>query len=113
MENILLKHRKNNESESVLEENERHANIVTAIIMINFFFAQIIICILTLLNVLALEKNMAILFMAIGVIFLLIPSIICLRIKGKGYYTKHILFFLLITSLDFNSNISNSNNTCC
>ena len=99
MENILLKHKKNNESESALEENERHANIVTAIIMINFFFAQIIICILTLLDVLILEKNMAILFMAIGVIFLLIPSIICLKIKGKGYYTKHILLFLLTTSL--------------
>ena len=42
---------------------------------------------------------MAILFMAIGVIFLLIPSIVCLKIKGKGYYTKHILLFLLTTSL--------------
>ena len=99
MVNILLKHKKNNESDSVLEENERHANIVTAIIMINIFLTQIIICILTLLDVLFLDKNTTILFMVIGVVFLLIPSTICLKIKGKGYYTKHVLFFLLTTSL--------------
>ena len=81
--------------EDVLEENERHANVVVATTMLNFFIAQIIVSIMSLFGILEIEKKIVILSIIVGIFLLLIPSVICLALKGKGKYLKAILISML------------------
>ena len=91
IKNFISEYKKSLESEEVLVENERRANIVLAIAMLNCFIAQIIICVLSLIDVLDIDKNLAIIFMISGVILLLTPSITCLVLRGKKKWLKIVL----------------------
>lgn len=101
IKNFISEYKKSLESEEVLVENERRANIVLATAMLNGFIAQIIICVLSSIDVLDIDKNLAIIFLIIGVILLLIPSIACLVLRGKKKWLKIVLIssFTLVVAV--------------
>lgn len=88
-------------SEDLLKENEEHANIVTATTMFNIFGLAVIALILTYFNVFKIGMEIMDGILRNCVALLLIPSLICFFIKGKGKWIKHLLFisFILFLSL--------------
>ena len=96
--------------EDIFKENERHANMLTAIIMFNIFIVQTIVLVLNYTDVLEtglLDEGLNYVIVSFAVIGILLftTSIICFILKGKGKYLKHILFFVLIGSLALISSI--------
>ena len=83
-------------SEDILKENEEHANIVTASTMINIFWIFLITWILTFFNIFKIGISIMNIMMIRCVLLLVIPSIICYIIKGKGKWIKHLLFICFI-----------------
>ena len=96
--------------EDVFKENERHANILTAVIMFNIFIVQTIVLVLNYMGVLEtglLEEglNYVIVYFVVVGFLLFSTSIICFILKGKGKYLKYILFSILIGTLALISSI--------
>ena len=96
--------------EDVLKENEKHANMLTSTIMFNILIVQIIVLILNYINILdtgllGTQINYVIIYFIGAAILLLITSIICFILKGKGKYLKHVLFMVFIGTLALMSSI--------
>ena len=83
----------------ILIENEKKANIVTAISMLYLYLLILIIGFLALFKIIdAISKDEALIILVSGIITLVIPAIICLIIKGKGKWLKYFLvIFMIIT----------------
>lgn len=86
-------------SENLIKENEEHANIVTATTMFNIFIIFLLTWILTYLNVFKAGITIMNTIMVRCVIFLIIPSITCFIIRGKGKWIKYLLFVCFIIML--------------
>lgn len=86
-------------SEDILKENEEHANIVTASTMLNLFWIGLITWILTYFNLFKIGISTMNKVVAIAFVLLVIPSIICYIVKGKGSWIKHILFISFIITV--------------
>lgn len=86
-------------SKDVLKENEEHANIVVATVMFNIFLTAILIYFLTLAGVFNVDKMMMLSATISGIFTLLIPSIICFALKGKGKWLKYVLLTLLTIAI--------------
>ena len=104
IKDFISEYKKSLESEEVLVENERRANVVLALAMLNCFLAQIVICVLSSIDLLDIDKNLANIFLIVGVILLLIPSITCLFLRGKKKWLK----IIMITAFTFVVAILNS-----
>ena len=85
-------------SDNILQENEEHANIVTAATMINLFWITVFIWILTFFNVFRIGIVIMNKVIITTVILLIIPSVICYIVKGKGKWIKHVLFLSLVVA---------------
>ena len=86
-------------TEDILEENEIHANIVTATTMLNLSLISLITYILVYYNVFKLGLSTMNIVLGRSIIFLAIPSIICFILKGKGKWIKIFLFICLTIML--------------
>ena len=88
-------------SEDLLEENEQHANIVTASTMFNLFLFGLIGFILVYLDIFKMPKETVTYVLIGATIFLLVPAIICFVLRGKGKYIKYFLFpsFILLLAI--------------
>lgn len=86
-------------TEDILEENEIHANIVTATTMLNLSLICIITYVLVYYNVFKLGLSTMNIVLGRSIIFLAIPSIICFILKGKGKWIKIFLFICLTIML--------------
>ena len=86
-------------SEDILKENEEHANIVTASTMLNLFWIGLITWILTYFNLFKIGTSTMNKVVAIAFVLLVIPTIICYVVKGKGRWIKHILFISFIITV--------------
>ena len=86
-------------SEDILKENEEHANIVTATTMFNLYLICLITWVLTYFNVFKLGTELMNLVVLRATILLLIPAIICLVLKGKKKWLKHLLFTCFVIML--------------
>ena len=86
-------------TEDILEENEIHANIVTATTMLNLSLISLITYILVYYNVFKLGLSTMNIVLGRCIIFLAIPSIICFILKGKGKWIKIFLFICLTIML--------------
>ncbi len=86
-------------SEDILKENEEHANIVTASTMLNLFWIGLITWILTYFNLFKIGISTMNKVVAIAFVLLVMPSIICYIVKGKGRWIKHILFISFIITV--------------
>lgn len=79
-------------SEDLLKENEQHANIVTASTMLNIFWIAFLTWLLTYVNVFKIGITIMNAIIARCILLLVIPSMLCYLIKGKGKWIKHLLF---------------------
>lgn len=87
------------DSEDLLKENEQHANIVTATTMFNLFVVCLLVWVLSFFSVFKISINTMNLVLICSTILLLIPAIISFVIRGKGKYTKQLLFTSFIIML--------------
>lgn len=85
--------------EDVLEENERHANIVVATIMFNIFILAVLIYIMTAMGIFNVNQSLMLDVTLRSIFTLFIPSIIAFILKGKGKYLKFILLIFLTLSI--------------
>ena len=85
--------------EDVLEENERHANIVVATIMFNIFILAVLIYIMTAMGIFNVNQSLMLDVTLRSIFTLFIPSIIAFILKGKGKYLKFILLTFLTLSI--------------
>ena len=84
----------------ILIENEKKANIVTAISMLYLYLLILIIGFLALFKIIdAISKNEALIILVSGIMTLVIPAIICLIIKGKGKWLKYFLVISMIITI--------------
>lgn len=79
-------------SENILEENEQHANIVTASTMLNIFWICLISWALTFFNVFKVGTTIMNAIFIRCIILLVIPAVVCRIVKGKGKILKYLLF---------------------
>ena len=85
--------------EDVLKENEEHANVVVATIMLNIFLLSVAICVLAEIGIFNINKSLMLDATIRSVFTLFIPSIIAFKLKGKGKYLKFVLLILLTGSV--------------
>lgn len=83
-------------TDDVLKENEKHANVVTANIMINLYWICVLTWILDYLNVFNVTKSLMNLIMASASILLLLPGLICFILKGNNKYLKYSLLISFV-----------------
>lgn len=83
-------------SEDLLKENEEHANIVTATTMLHIFWIFLLTWILTYFNIFKIGLHVMNSVMIRCIIFLLVPSMICFFMRGKGQWLKHLLFVCFV-----------------
>ncbi|MBR1796972.1 MAG: PP2C family protein-serine/threonine phosphatase [Clostridiales bacterium] len=81
--------------ENVLKENEEHANVVTATVMMNTFFIAVIICALRIAGLFNIDMEKMVTVAVLSFFILFIPAIVCFTRGGKGKYLKNILLVLL------------------
>ena len=98
-------------SEDILKENEEHANIVTAVTMLNMFIVCLITWILSYAQVFGLEKVVVDGLLIRAVFMFLVPAIICFVLKGRGKWLKYVLFVSYVLMLAISDTIMKFNIT--
>ena len=92
-------------SENILQENERHANIVTASTMLNLFIVILIGWGLSRINMANADNINMTFAVENSFIGLFIPAIICFLFKGEKAWIKYMLlgmFILILVTIDLN-----------
>ena len=86
-------------SDDVLKENESHANVVVATVMINLFFVFLIGWILSILGIIEQESIIMTYYVIFSGIILGIPATVCFIFKGEKSWFKYLLLIALILVL--------------
>ena len=92
-------------SENILQENERHANIVTASTMLNLFIVILIGWGLSRINMANADNINMTFAVENSFIGLFVPAIICFLFKGEKAWIKYMLlgmFILILVTIDRN-----------
>ena len=93
----------NNIKDDVLLENERQANIVTALIMFSCFIVIMVTSILTGVQIYELDYGHVYFLLISAAIFYFIPSVICFVLKGRGRFLKYFLILIFLVGLAVDS----------
>lgn len=84
---------------NVLKENEEHANVVTATVMMNLFFMAVIISCLRVAGLFNIDLKRMVTATIVSFFILFIPATICFIKEGIGKYFKNILILFLTIAI--------------
>ena len=83
-------------TEDVLKENEKHANLVTALTMSNLFFIVLVSWILSKTNIFTVEAINMTYVVINSFIGLFIPAGLCFLLRGEKNWLKYVLLGMFI-----------------
>ena len=92
-------------TDDVLKENEWHANVVVATVMLNLFLVILVSWILGMFGIIEQESIIMTYYVIFSGLILVIPAIICFIFRGEKSWLKYLLLIALILVL---SKVSNS-----